>query len=124
MAEIWDKAQEADDELGKVIEESGLQEKTVKHCGPNHCMVFLGVLFDSKSLTLSVMEDSVQEIMEILESRLDKSTASQKEYQVLLGKLNFVVSCIRQGWIFVSHIIAYMKTLVKVGKFPLPQSVK
>ncbi len=67
-AKIWDKAQEADDELCKVIEESGLQDKTVKHCVPNHCMVFLGVLFDTQSLTLSVTEDRVQEIMEILES--------------------------------------------------------
>ncbi len=96
----------------------------MKHCGPNHWMVFLGVLFDTQSMTLSVMEDRVQEIMEILESWLDKCTASQKEYQVLLGKLNFVVSCIKQGQIFVSRIIAYTKTLAKVGKFPVPQSVK
>ncbi len=87
-------------------------------------MVFLGVLFDTQSLTLSVMEDRVQEIMEILESWLDKSTASQKKYQVLLGNLKFMESCIRQGLIFLSHIIAYMKTLAKVGKFLVPQSVK
>ncbi len=35
-----------------------------------------------------------------------------------------MASCIRQGRIFVSHIITYMKTLAKVGKFPMPQFVK
>ncbi len=55
-AEVWDKAQEAFDDLKKAIKASGLEESEVKACGPSTSMIFLGVLCDTIKLTLSVTE--------------------------------------------------------------------
>ena len=63
-AEVWDLAAKADDHLGQVIKDSGLEEKEVKHWHPNYHMIFLGVFI---ALTLSVMQERIQEMQDLLE---------------------------------------------------------
>ncbi len=90
---------------------------------PSCCMVFLGVLFDSKVLTLSVTHEHIQEILYLIKQWLCYDVASHRQYQVLLGKLNVLAACVHQGRIFVSRIIAHMKILPKTGSYPIPNSV-
>ncbi len=61
-AEVWDKAQEAFEAVRKVIKASGLEEAEVKACEPGTSMIFLGVLFDTIKLTLSVTNEMLLEL--------------------------------------------------------------
>ncbi len=123
-AERWDKADEANKQMGQVLGSSGLKEKETKHWPPNTQMIFLGVHFDTSELILSVTEDRLLEIRDLLGWWLNQESASKKQYQVLLDKLNFISACVKQGRIFVSRIISFMKTLPKFGSYKVPYQVK
>jgi hypothetical protein len=109
-AETWDKAEEAFTELGRVIKACGLEESPDKACSPNGLMIFLGVLFNTNDLTLSVTEERLSEILQLLDSWVRKVSATHKEVQKLIGKLNFVAKCVRPGRIFISRMLEFLRS--------------
>ena len=60
--ETTDKAWFAFYCLRNVLEKGGLEESKVKACIPSEIMTFLGVLFNSKTMTMEVTEDRLIEI--------------------------------------------------------------
>lgn len=87
-------------ELGKLLVSCGIEESKEKACPPSTRMVFIGVLFDSEELTLSVTPERLLEIQELLEVWLQKSHATLHEVQSLIGKLSFVSSCVQASRVF------------------------
>jgi len=53
-------------------------------------MMFIGILFDTDNLTISIDEIRLKEILDLVTLWLDKSVCTKKELQSLLGKLNFI----------------------------------
>ena len=123
-AEKWEMAEQADEEMGQVLIEGGLVEKPSKHIRPVVEMVFLGVLHNTETLTLAVSQERLLELSGLLSDWLDRSRASRRDFQVLLGKLNFVASCVRQGRVFVARIINHMKTISHSGTVSIPEFVR
>ena len=68
-------------------------------------MTFIGVLFNSQDLTLSVTPERVKEILELVNIWLLKSTATLKELQSLIGKLSFIASCVHSSRIFIARLL-------------------
>lgn len=97
--------------LGSVLKNCGLEESVEKACPPCTCMTFLGVLFDTETLTLSVTEERVAEILLLVQEWLNKSEATLRELQSLLGKLHFISNCIRPGRLFVSRLLTWLRSL-------------
>jgi len=108
--EVWEYAQEAFDELRKLLIACGLEESMVKACAPSTCMVFLGILLDTVNLTLSVTSDRLTEILELLQVWQSKASATKKEVQTLVGKLNFVATCVRPGRLFISRMLEFLRS--------------
>ena len=86
--------------------------------------MFLGVMFDTESCTLSLSEERLLEIRDLISDWLDKVEASRKELQSLLGKLNFVASCVRPGRIFISRLLETLRSLNDTGVTLLSPSFK
>ena len=63
-------------------------------------MIFLGVLYDTVAMTISVPEDKLEEIKSLIRTWLSKPDATVLELQSLIGKLSYVCSCIRPGRLF------------------------
>ena len=114
-AEEEDKAEEAFDCLGWILSTIGIRESLSKACAPAYIIVFLGILFNTLTMTMQITEERLVEIKALLEEWMVKRTASLKEVQVLLGKLNFAASTVRAGRIFVSRIINEVKKYNKDG---------
>ena len=74
-------------------------------------MVFIGVLFNTVTMTIAITPEKLKDIILILTSWLSK--ASLKETQSLLGKLNFVAACVRPGRIFISRMLKWLKVLYR-----------
>ena len=55
-----------------------------KAIAPSTMVIFLGILFNTISMTLSITKERLQEITNLLEHWLKKETASLKEVQSLL----------------------------------------
>ena len=85
------------------MEYCGLEEALEKSCPPSTQMIFIGVLFDTESLTLLVTHERLQEIKNLVNSWLQYETATLKQLQSLIGKLNFVAHCVKPARIFISN---------------------
>ena len=94
-ADTPDKALKSFHELGKILEFCGLEEALEKSCPPSTRMIFIGVLFDTESLTLLVTHERLHEINTLVNSWLQYETATLKQLQSLIAKLNFVAHCVK-----------------------------
>ena len=112
-AETADKAYFSYNTLGAILEKCGIEEAKNKACPPSTIMTFIGILFNTEKLTMEVTPERLREIQHLLQNWLDKETASLKEIQSLLGKLNFVASCVRPGRVFISRMLKWLKVLIK-----------
>ncbi|CAC5406931.1 unnamed protein product [Mytilus coruscus] len=108
-AEISEKADISYKKLKWVLDSCGLEESVEKASSPSHRMSFLGVWFDTEKMTMEVTPDRLVEIFDLVSFWLNKDTASLKEVQSLIGKLNFIASCVRPGRIFISRILNFLR---------------
>ena len=104
-ADTIDRAETAFRTLGQIIYNIGMQEVTEKAQAPAPIATFLGILYNTISMTMEITPDRLQELKNLLDRWFLKREASPKEIQQLLGKLNFTCSTVRAGCIFVSKII-------------------
>ncbi|CAG2216422.1 unnamed protein product [Mytilus edulis] len=108
-AEISEKADISYTKLKWVLDSCGLEKSVEKASSPSHRMSFLGVWFDTEKMTMEVTPDRLVEIFDLVSFWLNKDTASLKEVQSLIGKLNFIASCVRPGRIFISRILNFLR---------------
>ena len=108
-AESAEKAEEAYDCLGWLLDVIGIKESKGKAKPPAVICIFLGILFNTLTMTLQITPDRMKEILLILEEWMTKKYYNLKDLQCLLGKLNFVASTVRSGRVFVSRIINELK---------------
>ena len=88
-----------------------------KACPPSESMIFLGVLFNTITMTIEVTKERLIEIRNLIFSWLALEQASIQQIQSLLGKLNFVGSCVRPSRIFISRIFTWLRSLDKSDRF-------
>ena len=112
-AELKENAVFAFKTLQAILQKCGIDEAKHKACPPSTSMTFVGVLFNTITMTIEITPGRLQEIMSLLSVWLDKSEASLKEIQSLLGKLNFVAPCVRPGRIFISRMLKWLKVLYR-----------
>ncbi len=110
-AELVIRAIEADDCLGNLLEKSGLEERESKHCAPYTVMEFLGVLFDTTQMIMSVTPDILREIKCLVKNWLKKQKATRKMLESLIGKLPFVAKCVAPGRVFVAQLLDVLREL-------------
>jgi hypothetical protein len=90
-----EKSWDAFNNLGKILDRCGFEESVEKACPPNTKMIFVGILFDTKNLTISIDGQRLAEISQLVLDLLTKQVCNIKDLQSLLGKLNFVSQCVR-----------------------------
>lgn len=78
-------------------------------------MIFLGILLNSETFTLSITQVKVSDIVGIIQIWLEKETASPKELQSILGKLYFVSCCVRSGRILVSRMLNWLRSFPDIS---------
>ena len=96
--------------LERLVRDCGFEEAVGKACFPSTKMIFLGLEYDSVAMTISIDVERLSEILELLDGWSDKSVASLKEVQSLIGKLNFVASCVRPGRVLISRMLTFLRS--------------
>ena len=119
--ENWEDADLAFRTSGEILDKCGLRESVDKACPPATKMVFLGVLFDTDNLTLEITPDRLVEIELELDTWVARTRCNRHDIQELLGKLNFVASCVRPARIFMSRMLAFLRTMPVVGNRVISQ---
>jgi len=98
-------------ELGELLHDLGLEESPEKASSPSTVTVCLGVELDTLAFTLSVSEERLNEIHNLLTKWLTKRTAFKSELQSLVGKLVFVSKCVRQSRVFIARILRLLRSV-------------
>ena len=92
----------------------GIEESMEKATPPSTKMVLIGIVFDTDNVTISIDENRLSEIIDLVTVWLDKCSCSKKELQSLLGKLNYVSQCVRHGRLFVSTPLNWLREISDV----------
>ena len=79
-------------------------------------MPYLGVLFDTVALTMSIPPEKLQEIRSEVSLWVKKTTATKKNLQKLLGKLFWVSRCVQFSRSFMARLLAQLKLTNLVGE--------
>lgn len=108
--------------LGSLLKQLGLEEAVDKALPPSTRQVMLGILFDTVKMTMEVSPDRVVETLALTADWLKRKHATKVEVQQLLGKLQFVCKCVRQGRVFINRILRFLRTFGKREVRKIPRS--
>jgi len=101
--------------LGSMLSSLGLKESVRKAHAPSTRMEFLGILFDTVTMTVEITENRLLEIRGLLLSWLSERSASKVEIQMLVGKLQFAAKCVPAGRLFISRMLEVLRGLKQQG---------
>ena len=110
-AEVGQRAFEAFEALGTLLEDLGIVESTKKALPPSTKMVFLGVEFDTVEFCMRIGEEKLTEVRCTVENWYRRTTATKEELQSLQGQLMWVSKVVRFSRCFVARIIGEQKGL-------------
>lgn len=110
--------------MKRLLRNVGVDEAEDKAVPPAYCIEFLGVLFDLWHMTMSIPEDKMLDIQEELELWKTRHMTTRKQLERLLGRLQFLGSCIRPGRVFVSRLIQELKNVHGLGLWPITEDIR
>ena len=97
--------------LGKILRDLGLEENIPKACPPSVIQTVLGVVIDTKNMTISVTSERMEEIKNLLNKWENKIVCKKKELQSLIGKLCFICKCVRQSRVFLNRLLEVLRSV-------------
>ena len=118
------RAEEALGTLQEIMAELGVVEAVKKICRPAQKMVWLGLLYDSIEMTITIPPDKLQEIMEEIRFWQGKTRATQREMQRLPGLLQFVAGVSPPTTVFTNRILNDLREMPKRGEETLSLGCK
>ena len=119
-AETEQEAWKSYNDLAQLFKTVGVAEAEEKAVPPTTKMEFLGTWVDSENLTLEITKERRQDIFNELQTWGCKQSATKKQVQSLIGKLNFVTNCVRGSRIFMSRLIQALQGFPEKGKACIP----
>ena len=101
--------------LRAIMAELGIQPAEHKTCGPTQTMVWLGLLYDTINMTISIPQPKLQEIMELLGEWAGRQRATRGQLQSLLGTLQFVAGVSPPTRVFTNRMLQTLREAPKRG---------
>ena len=109
-AEIPSKSAAAFDALGTLLSDLGLQSSPDKDSPPATSMVFLGVLFDTRDMSMRVTPDRLSDLLSQCQATLLQQTITIANLRSLLGVMSFVTACVRPARIFMNGLLNALRS--------------
>ena len=88
-----------------LTQELGLALAPEKTAFPTTRLEWLGYMFDSKQMEISIPKEKLDEVIKETDAWADKVRATKQQLQSLAGKLNFISSCVRPARRFMTRIL-------------------
>ena len=97
--------------LQGIMRDLGVQEALHKVHPPTQRLVWLGILYDTILMRMSIPADKMEEIMVVLGSWEGRARATRREVQALLGLLQFVASVSPPVRIFTNRMLQCLREM-------------
>jgi len=111
IEESYDSCKQALSQLLKVLRMLGFHINYNKISVPSQQLVFLGVLINTVDMTLSLSDKKLAEFVSLLESFQNKSRATKRQLESLIGSLNWAAQVVQGGRPFLRRMIDVKNTL-------------
>ena len=96
-----------------------MAEAENKVCPPSPTMIWLGLLFDSNTMTVSIPSGKMAKVLEAVRHWLGQEEATHPQVQSLLGVLHFVAGVAQPACLFTNRILDFLRTMPARGRVPL-----
>ena len=106
--------------LTSLLENLKVDTAQDKIVAPTTRLEFLGITFDSETMTMEIPQDKLRQIKIELTTWFMKTSATRREVESLIGKLQFLAKCIRAGRIFIARLIQWLKGMDRTGRYTIP----
>ena len=123
-AEKWSKVFSSYEQFGQLLRDVGAQEAPSKASPPDTLINCLGTLFDTLSMEISVLPDRILELQELLNQWRFKVTCTRNELEKLIGKIQFVTNCVKQGRVFIARMLNTLRKFPKNGYQDVPSQLR
>ena len=111
---IWDSYRD----LLQLLQEVS-QSKLVP---PSTQVICLGILVDSVNKTLSIPEDKLKDIIDMVHKWQDKKTCTKTQFQSLLGSLLYITKCVHPARYFLNRMLVILRNNANNRHFSLSPS--
>ena len=118
------KAEAALSSLQNTLMDLGLDEAKHKVCKPTQLMIWLGILFDTINMTMSIPKQKLQDIMKDLKGWANRMHATRREMQSVLGSLQFVAKVSPPVRLFINRMLECLKDTPVSGAHTLSWGFK
>ena len=99
----------------RVMEELGLQVAPDKCSLPAYWMIWIGVLFNARNMTMAIDPERIREATEACRAFLEASTISLHGLQCFLGKLFHAIKCTESARAFIARILDLLRLAIREG---------
>ena len=106
--------------LTDLLNELQVETSPAKLVPPTTRIEFLGVTFDSQSMTMEVSQDRLQDMTKELDTWLYRTSTKRVELESLIGKIQFASKCVRAGRVFVSRLLNWLKQMDRHSRYSIP----
>ena len=120
----YTRANSALEVLQKILKDVGLVEALNKVCKPAQEMVWLGILFNTTDMTMSIPDQKLEEIMLSLREWDKRTHATRKEIQSIVGSLQFVAKVSPPVRLFISRMLDCLRDTPRRGSHTLSLGFK
>ena len=119
-----EQAERALSSLQSTLEEVGLKEAKHKVCLPAQTMIWLGILFNSVLMTMSIPKQKLAEIMDMLKDWEERKHATRREMQSVIGCLQFVAKVSPPVRLFINRMLECLRDTPPSGSHTLSWGFK
>ena len=109
--------------LGNLLRDLGVHVAEEKSVFQTQIIEFLGVLYDFVQMTISLPEEKMVEIKQLLRIWLKKKDMTVKQLQKLVGKLQFAACCVCAGRVFMNRMYDMICEMQEGQIYNVPRQV-
>ena len=102
----------------------GLKLAPDKTCPPATTLEWLGFMFDSNELTVSIPQEKLDDLLTETQSWLTREYATKQQIQSLAGRLNHISLCVRPARRFMSRILEALRDIGDAPRIKISQDFK
>ena len=102
----------------------GLKLAPDKCAPPSTKMEWLGFLFDTEEMSITLPPHKLREIVTLANTWSSKSWATRKELQQLAGKLNHISQCVAPARKFMCRILAALRSAPQAGTIKIHDDLR
>ena len=118
-----DQADDALHALQFLFDLFGIESSPEKNCPPSTLMTFLSILFNTVTMTHSIPDNKISDLLALIQQILQMSSISRHRLQSILGLMSFITACFRPNRIIMSALLNGLRGLPRHGHLSISAEI-